>query len=183
MAVFDPVMLGLREPSVRPGGGRSSISAGNGSCVHPPLPVSVEDTAALQDQRQPSSGFGFRSHVLMSRTSCSERSKRTATFAGRRRLLLNVTRHRRNRKSLQGQGALINLWLLFLNTSRRRQSNDRNEDVGFGTSWGGLLLASSARAQEGFLRHEVGVQGTGFFTKIHSKTEHCNIPRTQAASL
>src|SRR5260370_21204482 len=28
-----------------------------------------------------------------------------------------------------------------------------------------LLLASSARAQEGFLRHEVGVQGTGFFTK------------------
>ena len=28
-----------------------------------------------------------------------------------------------------------------------------------------LLLASSARAQEGFLRHEVAVQGTGFFTK------------------
>src|SRR5258708_16016532 len=28
-----------------------------------------------------------------------------------------------------------------------------------------LLLVSSARAQEGFLRHEVGVQGTGFFTK------------------
>jgi opacity protein-like surface antigen len=29
-----------------------------------------------------------------------------------------------------------------------------------------LLLASSARAQEdGFMRHEVGVQGTGFFTK------------------
>ncbi len=28
-----------------------------------------------------------------------------------------------------------------------------------------LLLASSARAQEGFLRHEVGVQGTGIFTK------------------
>ena len=28
-----------------------------------------------------------------------------------------------------------------------------------------LLLASTARAQEGFLRHEVGVQGTGFFTK------------------
>jgi len=28
-----------------------------------------------------------------------------------------------------------------------------------------LLLASSARAQEGFLRHEVGVQGTGVFTK------------------
>ena len=28
-----------------------------------------------------------------------------------------------------------------------------------------LLLASSARAQEGFSRHEVGVQGTGFFTK------------------
>src|SRR6266404_6896083 len=28
-----------------------------------------------------------------------------------------------------------------------------------------LLLASSARAQEGFLRHEVGLQGTGFFTK------------------
>src|SRR5260370_39579736 len=28
-----------------------------------------------------------------------------------------------------------------------------------------LLLASSARAQEGFLRHEVGGQGTGFFTK------------------
>src|SRR3979490_3619273 len=30
---------------------------------------------------------------------------------------------------------------------------------------GVLLLASSARAQEGLLRHEVGVQGTGFFTK------------------
>src|SRR6202521_6322207 len=29
-----------------------------------------------------------------------------------------------------------------------------------------LLLASSARAQEqGFMRHEVAVQGTGFFTK------------------
>ncbi len=28
-----------------------------------------------------------------------------------------------------------------------------------------LLLASSARAQEGFSRHEVGVQGTGIFTK------------------
>jgi opacity protein-like surface antigen len=28
-----------------------------------------------------------------------------------------------------------------------------------------LLLASSARAQDGFMRHEVGVQGTGFFTK------------------
>jgi opacity protein-like surface antigen len=28
-----------------------------------------------------------------------------------------------------------------------------------------LLLASSASAQDGFLRHEVGVQGTGFFTK------------------
>ena len=28
-----------------------------------------------------------------------------------------------------------------------------------------LLLASSARAQEGFSRHEVAVQGTGFFTK------------------
>src|SRR5712664_4629691 len=28
-----------------------------------------------------------------------------------------------------------------------------------------LLLASSARAQEGVLRHEVGGQGTGFFTK------------------
>jgi opacity protein-like surface antigen len=28
-----------------------------------------------------------------------------------------------------------------------------------------LLLASSARAQEGVLRHEVGVQGTGFFTQ------------------
>src|SRR6266852_4397236 len=28
-----------------------------------------------------------------------------------------------------------------------------------------LLLASSAKAQEGFMRHEVGIQGTGFFTK------------------
>jgi opacity protein-like surface antigen len=28
-----------------------------------------------------------------------------------------------------------------------------------------LLLASSASAQEGFMRHEIGVQGTGFFTK------------------
>src|SRR6266478_7037102 len=28
-----------------------------------------------------------------------------------------------------------------------------------------LLLATSARSQEGFLRHEVGVQGTGLFTK------------------
>jgi opacity protein-like surface antigen len=28
-----------------------------------------------------------------------------------------------------------------------------------------LLLASSAKAQDGFLRHEVAVQGTGFFTK------------------
>src|SRR5580704_7676542 len=29
-----------------------------------------------------------------------------------------------------------------------------------------LLLASSARAQEGgFMRHEIAVQGTGFFTK------------------
>jgi len=28
-----------------------------------------------------------------------------------------------------------------------------------------LLLASSARAQEGFERHEIAVQGTGFFTK------------------
>src|SRR5258708_15002342 len=28
-----------------------------------------------------------------------------------------------------------------------------------------LSLASSARAQEGFMRHEVAVQGTGFFTK------------------
>jgi len=28
-----------------------------------------------------------------------------------------------------------------------------------------LLVASSAKAQEGFMRHEVGIQGTGFFTK------------------
>ena len=28
-----------------------------------------------------------------------------------------------------------------------------------------LLLASTARAQEGFMRHEIAVQGTGFFTK------------------
>ena len=28
-----------------------------------------------------------------------------------------------------------------------------------------LLLASSAKAQEGFMRHEVSVQGTGFFTQ------------------
>src|SRR5258708_18884694 len=41
----------------------------------------------------------------------------------------------------------------------------RAKMLGLGLLGAFLLLASSARAQEGFLRHEVGVQGTGFFTK------------------
>ena len=42
-----------------------------------------------------------------------------------------------------------------------------------------LLVASSARAQEDFSRHEVDVQGAG---RMESKTEDCNTRQTLAAS-